>query len=162
MSNTVTLEKPAGGYRWIILSLVFFATTINYLDRQVISLLKVADIGLNLVKPVDHGHRLAQPRKLFEYLAAGVPVVGADVPSIAEVIAKWRCGLAVDCASPSAIAAAILRLALDPDERRRCAANALRAAREEYCWEAQEPRFLEVFQRLGGPAPARPQSPPAP
>lgn len=27
-------------YRWIILSLVFFATTINYLDRQVISLLK--------------------------------------------------------------------------------------------------------------------------
>ncbi len=129
---------------------------------KVISLLKVADIGLNLVKPVDHGHRLAQPRKLFEYLAAGVPVVGADVPSIAEVIAKWQCGLAVDCASPSAIAAAILRLTLDPDERRRCAANALRAAREEYCWEAQEPRFLEVFQRLGGPAPTRPQSPPAP
>ncbi len=27
-------------YRWTILSLVFFATTINYLDRQVISLLK--------------------------------------------------------------------------------------------------------------------------
>jgi ACS family hexuronate transporter-like MFS transporter len=27
-------------YRWVILSLVFFATTINYLDRQVISLLK--------------------------------------------------------------------------------------------------------------------------
>jgi ACS family hexuronate transporter-like MFS transporter len=29
-----------GNYRWVILSLVFFATTINYLDRQVISLLK--------------------------------------------------------------------------------------------------------------------------
>jgi ACS family hexuronate transporter-like MFS transporter len=29
-----------GKYRWVILSLVFFATTINYLDRQVISLLK--------------------------------------------------------------------------------------------------------------------------
>jgi MFS transporter, ACS family, hexuronate transporter len=29
-----------GNYRWRILSLVFFATTINYLDRQVISLLK--------------------------------------------------------------------------------------------------------------------------
>ncbi|HLP16745.1 MAG TPA: MFS transporter [Bacteroidota bacterium] len=40
MSNTHTLEKPVGGYRWIILSLVFFATTVNYLDRQVISLLK--------------------------------------------------------------------------------------------------------------------------
>jgi MFS transporter, ACS family, hexuronate transporter len=29
-----------GGYRWVILSLIFFATTVNYLDRQVISLLK--------------------------------------------------------------------------------------------------------------------------
>ncbi len=29
-----------GNYRWTIVSLVFFATTINYLDRQVISLLK--------------------------------------------------------------------------------------------------------------------------
>src|ERR1022692_3619408 len=29
-----------GKYRWIILTLLFFATTINYLDRQVIGLLK--------------------------------------------------------------------------------------------------------------------------
>lgn len=29
-----------GNFRWVILSLVFFATTVNYLDRQVISLLK--------------------------------------------------------------------------------------------------------------------------
>jgi MFS transporter, ACS family, hexuronate transporter len=33
-------SKIHGCYRWVILSLVFFATTINYLDRQVISLLK--------------------------------------------------------------------------------------------------------------------------
>lgn len=33
-------EKAVKKYRWVILSLIFFATTINYLDRQVISLLK--------------------------------------------------------------------------------------------------------------------------
>ncbi len=32
-------DKPTS-YRWVILSLLFFATTINYLDRAVISLLK--------------------------------------------------------------------------------------------------------------------------
>jgi MFS transporter, ACS family, hexuronate transporter len=32
--------KPATGYRWTICALVFFATTINYLDRSIISLLK--------------------------------------------------------------------------------------------------------------------------
>ncbi len=42
MGEILNLEKKTAGkqYRWIILSLVFFATTINYLDRQVISLLK--------------------------------------------------------------------------------------------------------------------------
>jgi MFS transporter, ACS family, hexuronate transporter len=32
--------KPATGYRWTICGLVFFATTVNYLDRSIISLLK--------------------------------------------------------------------------------------------------------------------------
>ncbi len=34
------LNQKSGRYRWTILSLIFFATTVNYLDRQVISLLK--------------------------------------------------------------------------------------------------------------------------
>jgi ACS family hexuronate transporter-like MFS transporter len=29
-----------GGYRWVICALLFFATTINYIDRQILSLLK--------------------------------------------------------------------------------------------------------------------------
>ncbi len=34
------MTKSIGKYRWTICSLLFFATTINYLDRQVLSLLK--------------------------------------------------------------------------------------------------------------------------
>lgn len=37
---TKTVTTGVGSYRWTICSLVFFATTINYLDRAVISLLK--------------------------------------------------------------------------------------------------------------------------
>lgn len=37
MTNEAT---KIGKYRWIILSLVFFATTVNYLDRTIIALLK--------------------------------------------------------------------------------------------------------------------------
>lgn len=32
--------KPRGGYRWKICALLFFATTINYVDRQVLGILK--------------------------------------------------------------------------------------------------------------------------
>src|SRR5690242_15695342 len=31
--------KPSGHYRWLICALIFFATTINYVDRQIIGVL---------------------------------------------------------------------------------------------------------------------------
>jgi len=39
MNNLNKLNEKIGKYRWTICSLLFFATTINYLDRQVLSLL---------------------------------------------------------------------------------------------------------------------------
>ncbi|MDB5011501.1 MAG: major facilitator superfamily 1, partial [Mucilaginibacter sp.] len=43
-------ESRMGKYRWVIISLLLFSTTINYVDRQVISYLKVF-----LSTPVDKG-----------------------------------------------------------------------------------------------------------
>ena len=40
IKNSLGIQTKIGRYRWTICSLVFYATTINYLDRQVISLLK--------------------------------------------------------------------------------------------------------------------------
>ena len=37
----MSLESPRGkitNYRWVICAMLFFATTVNYLDRQVLSL----------------------------------------------------------------------------------------------------------------------------
>jgi ACS family hexuronate transporter-like MFS transporter len=34
------IKQKVGKYRWVIVALLFFATTINYMDRQVISYLK--------------------------------------------------------------------------------------------------------------------------
>ncbi|WP_051359989.1 MFS transporter [Adhaeribacter aquaticus] len=40
VASKTTANTKAGNYRWVICALLFFATTINYLDRQVIGLLK--------------------------------------------------------------------------------------------------------------------------
>ena len=34
------MQQAIGKYRWTICALLFFATTVNYLDRQVLSLLQ--------------------------------------------------------------------------------------------------------------------------
>ena len=38
--DAATGNSPAGRYRWVICALLFFAATINYIDRQVIGILK--------------------------------------------------------------------------------------------------------------------------
>jgi len=40
MQQTIAVQQTIGKYRWTICALVFFATTINYIDRSVISFLK--------------------------------------------------------------------------------------------------------------------------
>ena len=42
MNNLNQINQRIGKYRWTICALLFFATTVNYLDRQVLSLLKPA------------------------------------------------------------------------------------------------------------------------
>ena len=53
--------------------------------------LYAADIGISLVLPVDMNCLLAAPQKLYEYFAAGLPVVAADVPTLRRIVAKYEC-----------------------------------------------------------------------
>src|SRR5271157_3446529 len=41
-ASTALMPSPTavGRYRWIVCAMLFFATTINYMDRQILSLLK--------------------------------------------------------------------------------------------------------------------------
>ena len=40
MDKITETPKPTGNYRWVICALLFFAATVNYIDRQVIGILK--------------------------------------------------------------------------------------------------------------------------
>lgn len=108
-----------------------------------------AQIGINLVLPVDRTHILAQPRKLYEYLLAGLPVIGANVPTIKRVLEESQCGIAVDPTSPKEIANALVTLARDKAMRERMSCHARMAAETKYNWATQELIFLGIFERLG-------------
>lgn len=49
IDNSTSQQLPPGNYRWTICALMFFATTVNYIDRQVIGILKPfleSDLGI--------------------------------------------------------------------------------------------------------------------
>ena len=77
---------------------------------QLLSWSASADVMVMAVQPRSENHRYMTPQKLWEALAAGVPVVAADLPGFRSVVGEVGCGELVDPTSPQAIAAGIRRL----------------------------------------------------
>ncbi|WP_284456194.1 glycosyltransferase family 4 protein [Alloalcanivorax xenomutans] len=93
-------------------------------------------------------HIDAQPNKMFEYMSAGVPVIGSHFPLWKKIIEGNHCGLCVDPLSPQSIAEAIDFLVAHPEEAEKMGRNGQRAVRERYNWEAEESKLLELYRSI--------------
>jgi glycosyltransferase involved in cell wall biosynthesis len=72
--------------------------------------LREATAGLCLIQPVCRSYELTLPNKLFEYAAAGVPVLVSDLPVIAAVVRRDGLGEVAPSDDPRGIAAGLERL----------------------------------------------------
>ncbi len=110
-----------------------------------------ADVAAMPIQPTTLNHRLTTPNKLFEAMAAGVPVVASDLPGMAGIVRETGCGILCDPTDPAAIGAAI-RAILDAPEAERVAyrERAIAAAHGSYSWEAQVEILLAEYGGLTG------------
>jgi glycosyltransferase involved in cell wall biosynthesis len=110
-----------------------------------------ADVVAMPIQPTTLNHRLTTPNKLFEAMAAGVPVVASDLPGMAPIVRETGCGLVVDPTDPAAIAAACRAiLGASPEEARAWRERALDAAHATYNWERQADVLFAEYSRLTG------------
>ena len=89
------------------------------------------------------------PVKMFEYMAAGVPVVASDFPLWKRIVEGANCGLTVDSRDPTKIAEAIAHLVNDPALAARMGERGRQAVEAEYQWDAEWQR-LRRFYRIAG------------
>jgi glycosyltransferase involved in cell wall biosynthesis len=110
-----------------------------------------ADVVAMPIQPTTLNHRLTTPNKLFEAMAAGVPVVASDLPGMAGIVRETGCGVLVDPVDPAAIAGAIGGLLdLSPDAREAIGRKGHAAHLARYNWEAQVEGLLAEYGRLTG------------
>lgn len=108
-----------------------------------------ADVMVMPIQPTTVNHQYTTPQKLFESLAAGVPVVAANLPGMRAVVDEVGAGTLCDPTDPASIAAGI-RTILDapPDEQAARRERILRAARERYSWEVQVEGLRIIYDDL--------------
>jgi glycosyltransferase involved in cell wall biosynthesis len=114
---------------------------------EVAALLRRAGVGVLPLRRSPN-HAISWPVKLFEYMAAGLPVVATDVEPWNAIIAQHRCGLCVPLDDPRALAAGITQVLDDPDEARAMGERGRAAAVERYSWESQETALLGLYAEL--------------
>jgi glycosyltransferase involved in cell wall biosynthesis len=118
------------------------------LDRDdICALLGRVRAGLVVLHP-EQNFVVSQPIKLFEYMAAGIPVIASDFPLWRSIIEKAGCGMLVDPFRPEQTAGAIERLLSDSalaEEMGRCGR---RAVEERFNWNAEESTLLSFYSSI--------------
>lgn len=116
-----------------------------------------------LVYPKSDWFRNITPRKFFDSLANGVPVIITDIGELGDVVRRHQCGLVVDENDAKGIADAMETLARDRKLVRTLSENALALANTEYGWDRLCQKYNALMEDLyrGGTTPEPPTGQPA-
>jgi len=93
-------------------------------------------------------HIYAQPNKIFEYMSAGLPVIGSDFPLWQKIIKGNGCGLCVNPLSPPEISEAIRFIADNPQTARKMGEKGRQMVENEYSWDFEKIKLLNIYSEL--------------
>lgn len=126
---------------------------------QVVGYLASADVGLVPMLGGWLNHELTLPNKLFEYVAARLPVVASDLRSLGSVVREHRLGETFAPGDAADLARAVRAVLDDLDRYRASVADP--QVQRRFSWQAQEEVLHRVYSEvLGVPVGPRVGDPP--
>lgn len=116
--------------------------------QEIIELYGKSRVGLVVLMAEAVHYTVSQPAKLYEYMAAGLPVVASNFEYWKELITGIGCGIQVNPSDEQAIADAITKILRDPRLGETMGANGRRAIEEKYNWDVETRTLLALYDRL--------------
>lgn len=116
--------------------------------NQVLRYLEIADIGMILVQPWEKSFVYSLPRKLLEYVAAGLPIIAPNFPEMKSLADQFEFSLLVDPENPKEIAEAIRQLAQDYTLRQKLGSNSKLAFENELNWKMESLQLFNLYESL--------------
>lgn len=102
-----------------------------------------AHVGVAITEELCLNFKLSVSNKLFEYAAAGLPVIMSDIPEHRYLNDKYHFGIIIPDNKPETFAKAAIKLYTDKDFYKECAENARRLS-NEINWENEFGRLIEL------------------
>jgi glycosyltransferase involved in cell wall biosynthesis len=104
-------------------------------------------VGLVLFQD-NPAHRDSLPTKMFEYFAAGVPVIASNFPLWQTIVTKHACGQLVRQDSPKDVAAALKLYASNPELLTEHSHNARELALTTLNWAPEGERLVAAYREI--------------
>ena len=115
--------------------------------KEVNQLYGSARAGIVIYQPAKN-HFEAQPVKMFEYMAAGLPVIASDFPLWKKIVEDAGCGICVNPQDPKAVKDACQGIINNPEKGQLMGKNGREAVLERYSWMSEEKKLLELYREL--------------
>lgn len=117
-------------------------------NAQALARVAGADVGV-VPHHADEAWNTTVPNKLFDYMAAGVPVVGSDAAPCRRILEETGAGLVFRAGDAAGLAEAVTALA-DPAARAALSAAGRAAVLERYNWESDSSVLTRVIEEVAG------------
>ena len=104
-----------------------------------------ADCGIAFIEDISLSDRYCLPNKLFEYIAAGLPVISSGLPDLKEFVKSNQVGVAAPTNDVSGFIKAFREMAdLDSEKLK----SQIMKTRSMYNWSTQEKVLFDEYRRL--------------
>ena len=106
-----------------------------------------AYIGVTLFEDTSLSNRLSLANRFFDYMHYGVPQLCIKYPEYERINGQYEIASLIAAPTPETIAAALNKLLDDQAYYTHLQQNCL-LAREKYCWQQEEKKLLDIYNRL--------------
>lgn len=113
----------------------------------VVEIYERSRVGLVTLHPLPN-YLEALPVKMFEYMAAGLPVICSNFPLWVQIINDHKCGISVDPLDPREIADAVSYLLDNPEVAREMGRNGRFAIENIFNWSNEETKLVSFYDDL--------------
>ena len=124
-----------------------YISSVSY--REMFNILIRQHIGLICFKstPNNIGAISGRNNKIFEYLEAGLAVIGSNFPGWQDFIEGNNIGIVVDSSSVLAIAEAMKFFINHPEKLKKMGKNAKKLS-SKYSWEAESKKLINLYEEF--------------